>query len=42
LRRLIKSLGDLVGMLLTRVIGQAIGLVGRGILQGMGRSLGKG
>jgi hypothetical protein len=41
LRRLIKSLGDLVGMLLTRVIGQAIGLVGRGILQGMGRSLGK-
>lgn len=42
LRRLIKAGGDLVGMLLTRVIGQAIGLVGRGILQGMGRSLGKG
>ena len=42
LRRLIKAGGDLVGVLLTRVIGQAIGLVGRGILQGMGRSLGKG
>lgn len=42
LRRLIRGLGDLVVVLLTQVIGRGIGLVGRGVLQGMGRSLGKG
>ena len=42
LRRLVKGLGDAVVVLLTQVIGRAIGLVGRGVLQGMGRSLGKG
>jgi hypothetical protein len=42
LQVLVRSLGDLVVVLLTRVIGRAIGLVGRGIAQGMGRSLGKG
>ncbi len=42
LQALVRSLGDLVVVLLTRVIGRAIGLVGRGIAQGMGRSLGKG
>ncbi len=42
LQRLVKGLGDLVVVLLTQVIGRAIGLVGRGVLQGMGRSLGKG
>jgi hypothetical protein len=28
-------------VLLTEVVGRAIGLVGRGIVQGMGRSLGR-
>ena len=31
-----------VVVLLTQVLGRAIGLVGRGIAQGMGRSLGRG
>jgi len=39
LRALLKGIGDLVVVLLTQVVGRAIGLVGRGILQGMGRSL---
>jgi len=39
LRGLIRGVGRLVVLLLTQVIGRAIGLVGRGILQGMGRSL---
>lgn len=39
---LVRSLGDLVVVVLTRVVGRAIGLVGRGIAQGMGRSLGRG
>ena len=38
---LVRGLGDLVVVLLTRVLGRAIGLVGRGIAQGMGRSLGR-
>ena len=38
---LLRGLGDLVVLLLTRVVGRAIGLVGRGIAQGMGRSLGR-
>ncbi len=42
LRRVIRGFGDLVVVILTQVIGRAIGLVGRGVLQGMGRSLGKG
>jgi len=40
-RQLVKSLGDLLVVLLTQVLGRAIGLVGRGIMQGMGRSLGR-
>jgi hypothetical protein len=40
-RQLIRGAGDLLVVLLTQVIGRAIGLVGRGILQGMGRSLGR-
>ncbi len=36
---LAKGLGDLLVVLLTQVLGRAIGLVGRGIVQGMGRSL---
>jgi hypothetical protein len=39
---LIRALGDLVVLLLTRVVGRAIGLIVRGIAQGMGRSLGRG
>jgi hypothetical protein len=42
LRRLLKGFGDVVVIVLTQVIGRAIGLVGRGVMQGMGRSLGKG
>jgi DNA-binding NarL/FixJ family response regulator len=38
---LLRGLGDLVVVLLTRVLGRAIGLVGRGIAQGMGRSVGR-
>ena len=41
LRVLLKTVGDLLVVLLTSVIGRAIGLVGRGILQGMGRSIGR-
>ncbi len=42
LQSLIKYLGDLMVIILTKVIGRAIGLVGKGIAQGMGRSLSKG
>ena len=41
LRALVRSLGQLVVTLLTQVIGRAIGLIGRGIVQGMGRSIGR-
>ena len=37
-----RRIGDLAVILLTQVLGRAIGLVGRGIAQGMGRSLGRG
>jgi hypothetical protein len=36
---LVRALGDLFVIVLTRVVGRAIGLVGKGIAQGMGRSL---
>ena len=36
---LMRGLGSLVVVVLTQVIGRAIGLVGRGIVQGMGRGL---
>jgi hypothetical protein len=42
LQSLVKAFGDLVVVVLTQVIGRAIGLVGRGIAQGMGRSLHRG
>ena len=38
----IQRLGDLAVVLLTQVLGRAIGLIGRGIAQGMGRGLGRG
>ncbi len=40
-RSLLRGAGNLLAMLLTRGIGRAIGLVGRGIAQGMGRGLGR-
>jgi hypothetical protein len=42
LQSLVKAIGDLVVVVLTQVVGRAIGLVGRGIAQGMGRSLNRG
>ncbi|MEB3176169.1 MAG: DUF3685 domain-containing protein [Synechococcus sp.] len=36
---LINRLGSLMVLLLTRVLGRAIGLIGRGVLQGLGRGL---
>ncbi len=42
IQSLVKALGDLVVVVLTQVVGRAIGLVGRGIAQGMGRSLNRG
>mgnify|MGYP006273346303 FL=1 len=42
LQALLRRLGDLLVVVLTQVLGRAIGLVGRGILQGMGRSVGRG
>ncbi len=41
LQALVKRIGDLMVVILTQVIGRAIGLVGRGIAQGMGRNLGR-
>ena len=42
LQNFVRHVGDLLVVVLTQVIGRAIGLVGRGILQGMGRSVGRG
>lgn len=42
IQMLVRRFGDLMVVLLTQVIGRAIGLIGRGIAQGMGRSLGRG
>lgn len=39
LQSLIQAIGRLVVLVLTQVLGRAIGLVGRGIVQGMGRTL---
>ena len=39
LQALGRRLGRLVGVLLTQVLGRAIGLVGRGVVQGMGQGL---
>lgn len=42
LHALIQRVGDLMVVVLTQVIGRGIGLIGRGIAQGMGRHLGRG
>lgn len=39
---LVRKVGNLLAVVLTQVIGRAIGLVGRGIAQGMGRSFNRG
>ena len=39
---IIQHLGDLIVLILTKVVGRSIGLIGRGIAQGMGRNLSKG
>ena len=39
LQSLLKYVGDLMVVLLTNVLGRAIGLVGKGIAQGMGRTI---
>ncbi len=39
LQAVIKYIGDLMVVLLTNVLGRAIGLIGKGIAQGMGRTL---
>ncbi len=41
LQALVKRIGDLMVVILTQMIGRAIGLIGKGIAQGMGRSLGR-
>ena len=42
LQALVRRLGDLMVVILTQVIGRGLGLIGRGIAQGMGRHLGRG
>jgi len=37
MQSLIRRIGDLMVVLLTRIIGRSIGLIGRGVAQGMGR-----
>ena len=39
---IIKYFGDLIVLILTKVVGRSIGLIGRGIAQGMGKNLSKG
>ena len=41
IQSLIKRIGDIMVVLLTQVLGRSIGLIGRGIAQGMGKSLGR-
>ena len=42
LQAIIQYFGDLLVLVLTKVIGRSIGLIGRGIAQGMGKNLSKG
>ena len=39
LQAMLKYLGDLMVIVLTNILGRAIGLVGKGIAQGMGRTI---
>ncbi len=39
---IIQYLGDLIVIILTKIVGRSIGLIGRGIAQGMGKNLSKG
>ncbi len=42
LQAIIQYFGDLIVLILTKVVGRSIGLIGRGIAQGMGKNLSKG
>ena len=42
IQAIIQYLGDLIVLILTNVVGRSIGLIGRGIAQGMGKKLSKG
>ncbi len=42
IQAVIQYTGDLIVLILTKVIGKSIGLIGKGIAQGMGKSLSKG
>ena len=42
IQAIIQYLGDLIVLILTKVVGRSIGLIGRGIAQGMGKNLSKG
>ena len=42
LQAIVQYLGDLIVLILTKVVGRSIGLIGRGIAQGMGKNLSKG
>jgi len=39
LQAMLKYFGDLMVIVLTNILGRAIGLVGKGIAQGMGRTI---
>ena len=42
IQAIIQYLGDLIVLILTKVVGRSIGLIGKGIAQGMGKNLSKG
>ena len=42
IQSIIQYIGDLIVLILTKVVGRSIGLIGRGIAQGMGKNLSKG
>ena len=42
LQAIVQYFGDLIVLILTKVIGRSIGLIGKGIAQGMGKNLSKG
>ena len=41
-KAIIQYLGDLIVLILTKVVGRSLGLIGKGIAQGMGKNLSKG
>ena len=41
IKSIVQYIGDLIVLILTKVIGRSIGLIGKGIAQGMGKSIGR-